>query len=162
MSMVCNFDNPEEPTETLKRTVCPICQQGRQSNAMDIFDCSQCGSTLECNERFKISLKHNNVQFSYYNLTYGILTLLVILVYVILHGFFWNEYLVIAGFIFVVTPFILIIHLISYNQTQFQGLVDLYKALITFRIRFYDSGSKIFIFSLLLLQIISLYLIIKY
>jgi len=161
MPIVYNFDNSEEPKESMKRTICPICRQGRQSNALDIYDCSQCGSTLECDERFMISLKHNNVQFSSCNLTYGILTLLVILAYLVLDIFFWNEYLEVVGYMFIVTPFIFIIHFVSYNRTQFQGLVDLYKALITFRIRFYDSGSKLFIFSILLLQLISVYLIIN-
>jgi hypothetical protein len=161
MSIVYNFDNSEEYNEPLERTVCPICRQGRQSNALDVYDCSQCGSTLECDENFKIRLRHNNVQFSKSNLTYGILTLLIIIGYVIFDAFYSNTYLEIVGYMFIVTPFILIIHLVSFNQTQFQRFVDLYKALITFRIRHYDWGSKIFIYSIFILQLISLYLAIK-
>jgi len=158
MSIIYNFDNSQESKETFIRTVCPICKHGRQSNALDVYNCSQCGSTLECDENFKISVIHNNVQLSTSNLTYGVLTLLVILVYVVIDSFYRNVYIDIAGIMFIVTPFIIIIH---YYQSPFQGFADLYKALITFRIRRYDWGSKIFIFAILILQMISSYLIIK-
>lgn len=161
MAIGYNFDNSEKTKETLKKVSCPICSQGRQSNIMDIFDCSQCGSQLQCDKNFSVIIKHNNVKLKISNLIGGVFTLLLILGYFFVYQICNSKDLLLIGITFVIIHFGIWIKLYSWNQTQFQGFIDIHNALIGFRIKHYDWGSKIFITAIIILQIISVFFIVS-
>lgn len=160
MAIVYDFNYSEESKDTLKRVTCPICNQGRQSNATDVFDCSECGSTLLCDNDFLVIIKHNNVKLKISNLIGSALIFLVILGSFAFYNMISSDDLLLLGILFVIIHYVLFASLLMRDGTQFQGFVDLSKALISLRIKYYDWGSKIFILSILIGQIYGVFLII--
>lgn len=155
MGITYNLDPNPNFEDSSKRVACPICNQGSFRDADEEYTCSICKSLLCCDEKQEVHIVENHVPFNSRNLIFGILTIFASTFLIIFYNYIKGASLVITGTALFFGPFIGIFqNVYFYKSNSFQHHADLHRAVISGRIRHYDWGSKAFIVSLFMMQIV--------
>lgn len=138
---------------------CPICTKNVQLLPQTEMPCEFCKSIIYENKQLEVKVIKSKVSFDWNNFIFGILIIAgVIFTFLRFKGY--ENTILILGLGYLLGPILgLLQHLIWYKSDNFKDFIDLHRALLNNRLKFYDYGSKIFVVSLFITQLFGIVLL---
>ena len=138
---------------------CIICNRVLPINKHGKGICTCCYSYIIMDENSVPYIEKNNTPFNRDNLLFGIITICGVIGFTIYFSVN-NANLSTIGWIYFAMPFMgLLRYVVIQDASDFQNFTDLHKAVIDRRIKYYDFGSRFFVYSLFAIQISGIILI---
>jgi hypothetical protein len=134
--------------------ICPICNRDVQINPQTEMPCECCKSIIYEDETSVVKIIKSKVSFALDNFIFGILSLIGSILLVVFCKI--NDIsFIILGLFFITGPLLgLLQHLLFYkSEVDLKNFIDLHRALIDKRLKYYDFGSRFFVYSLLIIQL---------
>ena len=139
---------------------CLICDRILPINKNGKGICTCCTSYIFLDENSVPYIEKNNTPFNRDNLLFGIITICGVIGSTLLFAFHYAD-LSTIGWIYFIMPFTgLLRYVVIQEGSDFQNFTDLHRAVISKRIKYYDFGSRFFIYSLFAIQITGILLIV--
>lgn len=138
---------------------CLICDRELDINRNGKGQCNYCFSYIFMDENSEPYIEKNNIPFNRDNLFFGIITICGLIGFTIISTYKGAD-LSTIGMIYFIIPFSGLLRYVLFDDaSEFQNFTDLHKAVIKRRIKYYDFGSKFFVYSLFVIQITGILLV---